>query len=97
MHKLWQRYINYTMLFLLLYATTVVVISSYILWFVLPAGGGMHGVNLEHCVLNGMGPTGNNVSVFGYPRFQWVDIHSWVSIAMVVILWFTNAALALDC
>ncbi len=86
MKNLWQRYTNHAMAFLLTYCFIAVSISSYILWFILPMGTGMHGENLEHCVLDGLGPTGNYIFVFGFPRYSWVDIHSWLSIGFMVII-----------
>jgi hypothetical protein len=74
------------MAFLLTYCFIAVIVSSYILWFILPMGTGMHGENLEHCVLDGLGPKGNALFVFGLPRFSWVDIHSWISIGIMVII-----------
>ncbi|MFA5761370.1 MAG: DUF4405 domain-containing protein [Dehalococcoidales bacterium] len=95
----YKNYYNYIMLFLLFYAFLTVLISSYILWFVLPRALGLHGD--DHCLVKltgeGMGgPTGempllSNIDgvewfVFELPRFVWVDIHSWLSIALFLLI-----------
>ena len=81
-----KRFYNYTIDFLLIYGFLGIVISSYILWFILPMGQGLRGYHGCENVLTGKGITGNNVFIFGFPRFQWVDIHSWISIVVICLV-----------
>ncbi len=76
--------INYTMALLLAYSLLGVFISSYILWFILSRGQGAHGDS--HCSQYGTGIAGNFYDVFGFPRYIWLDVHSWLSIALVVLI-----------
>jgi hypothetical protein len=81
-----KKYYNYTTDFLLLYGFLAIIISSYILWFVLPMGRGMGGD--RHCdrAFTGEGFQGNQVFAFGFTRYVWVDIHSWISIAIIALI-----------
>jgi hypothetical protein len=81
-----KRFYNYTMDFLLLYGFLSIIISSYILWFILPMGQGMGGNKMCPNRLTGYGPIGNDTFVFGWPRYMWVDIHSWISIAVICLI-----------
>ena len=78
--KLYQLY----MALLLVYSLLGVFISSSILWFILPRGQGAHGDS--HCSQYGTGIAGNFIDVFGFPRYIWLDVHSWLSIALVVLI-----------
>ena len=69
---------------ILLFSIVFILISSYILWFILPRGMGMHGS--PYCSLYGQGLTGNYVTVWGCPRYIWIEIHNWASVALLVII-----------
>jgi cytochrome b561 len=62
----------------------VVLLSSYVLWFILPRGTGFHGDIL--CNLQGYGATGNYLTFLNWPRFTWIDIHNWASLALLLII-----------
>ncbi|MDD4924128.1 MAG: DUF4405 domain-containing protein [Dehalococcoidales bacterium] len=79
-----RNYINYGVFFLLVYSFVSVIISSYVLWFVLPRGQGIHGN--EYCSLQGEGVAGNLENVFQLPRFMWIEIHSWLSVALTILV-----------
>ncbi|MDD4924125.1 MAG: DUF4405 domain-containing protein [Dehalococcoidales bacterium] len=68
----------------LVYLLIGVSISSYILWFVLPRGIGLHGYS--YCHLYGTGLMGNYYSAFGLTRYIWVEVHSWLSIALAILI-----------
>ena len=89
-----KQFINYFMAFLLFTAFLDTAISSYVLWFALPRGLGLHYLVGEYyfaweddaCGLFGMGPTGNAWTVFEWPRYMWLEFHSWISVALVIII-----------
>ena len=84
--------------FLLLAAFLDIAISSYVLWFVLPRGVGLHdplglyfemeqrGTIDEGCGLWGVGPVGNAWTVFEWPRFIWLEFHAWIGVAIAIII-----------
>jgi hypothetical protein len=78
-----KNYYNYTMGFVLIYSFLTIIISSYILWFILPMGQGMGGNKLCPTRLTGLGVQGNNTFVFDWPRYVWVDIHSWIALVAI--------------
>ena len=87
MKKQWKRRIKYTMTFLLLSTSTIFAISNCILWFVLPRGMGLHGEDAYNkCHMYGHGLTGNYWDVFGWPRYMWVEIHSWCSVTLTILI-----------
>jgi len=55
----------------LLAAGLVETVSGFILWFVLPSGGGRRGLELTY---------------LGISRHTWIDIHDWVAVALVAIV-----------
>jgi hypothetical protein len=75
--------INYFLDIILALSIIVTLASSYILWFVLPRGSGLHS---EMCGNQGMGIGGNYYRVFDMPRYAWVDIHSWASLILLSII-----------
>ncbi|MDD4924373.1 MAG: DUF4405 domain-containing protein [Dehalococcoidales bacterium] len=78
-----DNYINYFLDILLLLSIVLTIFSSYIIWFVLPRGTGLHG--WQHCQLEGYG--GGNIGIaFGLPRYTWVDIHNWAAVALLLIV-----------
>jgi len=79
-----KNYINYMLDIILLFSITFTLMSSYIVWFVLPRGTGWHGS--PYCSLWGQGVAGNYVTVFGWPRYIWIEIHNWASVALLVVI-----------
>jgi hypothetical protein len=78
-----KNYINYFMDILLLLSVIVTLVSSFILWFVLPRGQGAH---FAMCAQSGRGITGNYYEVLGWPRYIWIDIHNWASVALFAVV-----------
>jgi hypothetical protein len=78
-----KNYINYFFDFILLFSLAFNLFSSYILWFVIPGGWGLHGYS--NCLNYGYG-YGNMYPVFGYVRSQWIDIHNWASVILLTII-----------
>ena len=76
--------IKYFMGLLLFFTVIYTAISSYVLWFILPRGIGLHGD--RHCDSFGRGHYGNELFIFGSSRYEWVEIHSWVCIAFIIII-----------
>lgn len=81
-----KRYYNYATDMLLVYGFLIIIISSYILWFILPMGQGLGGIKYCERQLTGEGVQGNHVFIFEFSRYSWVDIHSWVSIVVITLL-----------
>ena len=54
------------------------------MWFVLPRGMGQHGSS--YCSQWGQGLAGNWVTVLGWPRYIWIEIHNWASVALLVVI-----------
>lgn len=91
MRNHYKRYLDYLMDVLALFSILVILVSSYILWFILPMGMGSHGElgnisGLMWCDGAGYGITGNYVTVMGWPRYTWIDIHNWAAIILLGIL-----------
>jgi hypothetical protein len=84
MRRRTKNYINYVLEVFLFVSILGIVISSYIVWFVLPRGGGAHG--WIFCQMFGYGSTGNQVFVLGWPRYVWIEIHSWMGVALAAII-----------
>lgn len=72
--------------FCLHYVFILIIISSYILWFILPMGHGRGGNTQCDSPFIGMGDAGNYILIFGLSRYEWIDIHSWISIIMVIFV-----------
>ena len=75
--------------FLLLYGFLFISVSGYILWFILPMGQGLGGViSVGNCgwLLSGMGAVGNDGVAFGLLRYHWIELHSWVSVIVVMLV-----------
>jgi hypothetical protein len=70
---------------LLIYGSLGIIFTSYVLWFVIPAATGRGGRGCGWA-LTGQGGTGNMDTVFGYGRYYWVDIHSWVAIVVIILI-----------
>ncbi len=85
----YRNYGNYAIVLLLICIFIAVIISSYILWFVIPRGVGEHGG--YHCLQLGLGQAGNYLRIFQLPRYMWVDIHSWLSVAAIFIVFLHMA------
>ena len=80
-----KNYINYAMDVILLFSIAFILTSSCIVWFVLPRGVGQHGnVYCESQI--GQGIAGNYWTVLGWPRYIWIEIHNWASVALLVII-----------
>lgn len=63
-----KNYYNYTVGFVLVYSFLTIIISSYILWFVLPMGQGMGGNKVCPTRLTGLGVQGNSTCAFDWPK-----------------------------
>ncbi len=74
-----KNLINYFFDIILALSIIVTLASSYILWFVLPRGVGVHS---EMCANEGMGFGGNYFTVLGIPRYFWVEIHNWTAVIL---------------
>jgi hypothetical protein len=86
-----NNYINYAFDFFLVYGFIAIVVSSYILWFVLSMGKGFGAdISTGHSLcdkpLTGQGHLGNAIDVFNWTRWQWVDFHSWISVMVVAVI-----------
>jgi hypothetical protein len=55
----------------------VEAITGFILWFGFPEGGGGIGR-----AVGGV----RNLTLWGIPKYTWIDIHDWVAIALVVLV-----------
>jgi len=79
-----KNYINYILDVILLFSILFILMSSYILWFVLPRGIGLHGT--PFCIGEGYGGSGNWMTVWSWQRFTWIEIHIWASVALVMVI-----------
>ena len=75
MRKATRNYILALVMFLLALFQAV---SGFVLWFVLPGGGGGY--------RGGRGEGFGTGATFLWSRDTWIDIHDWVAIALLVIL-----------
>ncbi|MDD4923628.1 MAG: DUF4405 domain-containing protein [Dehalococcoidales bacterium] len=78
-----KNLINYFLDVILVLSIIVTLASSYILWFVIPRGVGVHS---EMCGNEGMGFGGNYFTVLGIPRYLWVDIHNWAAVILLGLI-----------
>jgi hypothetical protein len=78
-----KNLVNYFLDIVLAMSIIATLASSYILWFVLPRGQGAH---FGMCAHQGMGITGNYYTVFGWPRYIWIDIHNWASVVLLCLI-----------
>ena len=53
-------------------------VSGFVLWFVLPRGGGGY--------QGGRGAAVGGEDTFLWDRHTWIDIHNWVAVALLVLL-----------
>ena len=95
-----KNYFYYFTAFLLVTSGVGVVLSSVIIWFLLPRGIGQHNNEgrqkaheedcTEYCNLEGRGLDpdwgGNIGDIFDWPRYLWVEYHSWISVILVIII-----------
>lgn len=72
--------------FMLFYGFLGIIISGYILWFLLPMGQGGGGYKKCPNRLTGEGWLGNNTFAFELLRHEWVDIHSWISVIVFLLV-----------
>ncbi|MDD4924194.1 MAG: DUF4405 domain-containing protein [Dehalococcoidales bacterium] len=91
MAKIIKRYVNFLLDVIALLSILVTLVSSYILWFILPMGQGAHGElgsasGYMWCNTDGYGITGNYITVMNWPRYTWIDIHTWASIILLGII-----------
>jgi hypothetical protein len=86
MRRRTKNYINYILEVFLFVSILGIVISGYIVWFVLPRGVGAHGAPYCEVVGTGYGSLGNRWFVLGWPRYIWIEIHSWMGVALAAIL-----------
>ena len=80
-----KKSLDYILDILLLLSAIATVFSSYVVWFVLPRGIGLHGGG-SHCGGGGVGRTGNPEDFLGWYRFSWIDIHNWASVVLAIII-----------
>lgn len=66
---------NYLVGFIMFLLAMFEAISGFVLWLVLPRGGGYRG---------GRGLT--TEGTFLWSRDTWIDLHDWVAVALVVIV-----------
>jgi hypothetical protein len=81
--RVFKNYVNYFIDIVLALSVIVTLTSSFILWFVLPRGGGAH---FYMCAQSGYGFGGNYYTVFDWPRYVWIDIHNWASVILLAIV-----------
>jgi len=79
-----KNLVNYFLDIVLAFSIIATLASSYILWFVLPRGWGLHGDPL--CSLKGYGFVGNYWKVLGWPRYMWIDVHNWASGVLLCLI-----------
>ncbi len=79
-----KKFSLYILDLLLFLSAGIVHFSSYVIWFIVPRGVGLHGNT--YCSGNGLGPTGNCVNFLGMVRYSWIKFHNWAAVAFVVIL-----------
>lgn len=75
-----KNVINYSLDIVLALFVIATLASSYILWFFLPRGTGAH---FYMCGNQGMGFGGNYFTVWGIPRFMWIEIHNWAAVVLL--------------
>lgn len=78
------KYIKFALVILLVLAGGFSLVGSYLVWFIMPRGVGLHGNS--YCSANGLGPTGNSVYVMGLDRADWIWLHNWASVALAVLI-----------
>lgn len=78
-----KNYINYLLDLILLLSIGFILVSSYILWFVLPRGIGYQSLK---CNMQGYGISGTYYEALGWNRIAWIDVHNWASIALLAII-----------
>jgi hypothetical protein len=76
---------NYILDTILLLSLMVTVLSSYVVWFVLPHGIGLHGGN-SHCSGSGVGSSGNSQMFLGWCRNDWIEAHIWAAVVLAAII-----------
>ncbi len=78
--------LNYALDILLLISGSATLTSSYVVWFVLPRGMGLHRGGASYCGGGGTGIAGNCENFFGLFRYTWIEIHNWASVVLFVIV-----------
>ena len=78
-----KHIVNYILGIILALSSIVTLASSFILWFVLPMGYGAH---IEMCQNQGMGFGGNYFVFWNIPRYLWIEIHNWASVALLGLI-----------
>jgi len=79
-----KKYTKFILDFILLLSVSFILVSGYILWFVLPRGIGMYGD--PRCGMQGLGISGTYWNVLGWNRYGWIEVHNWASVALLVII-----------
>jgi len=64
---------NYLIALVMALLALVQAVSGFVLWLVLPRGGGSTGVKSAD-------------STFIWSRDSWIDLHDWAAVALVVIV-----------
>ena len=78
------KYLKFVLVILLVLAGGFTLVGSYVVWFVIPRGVGLHGGS--YCSANGLGPTGNSTYALGMDRADWIWLHNWASVALFVLI-----------
>ena len=79
-----SKYIKYALVLLLILSGAFTLVGSYVVWFILPRGVGLHGNS--YCSTNGLGPAGNCEYALGMDRADWIWLHNWASVALAVLI-----------
>jgi hypothetical protein len=85
MNVVLRRYTNFALDALLVLSISATLFSSYVVWFVLPHGIGLHGAS-GHCGGGGVGSTGNVNLFLGLRRCTWITVHNWAAVVLFVII-----------
>jgi len=67
---------NYIVFFIMVLLALFEVVSGFVLWLVLPRGGGGY--------MGGRGVAAQ--ATFLWERHTWIDLHNWVAVALVVMV-----------
>jgi hypothetical protein len=79
-----QKYTKFALDVIMGLSIGFILVSGYILWFVLPRGIGMYGD--PKCNMQGLGMSGTCWSALGLNRYGWIDVHNWASVALLAII-----------
>ena len=69
---------NYILFVIMLLLGLAQATSGSVLWFVLPSG--------QHGYLGGRNAELTDSSFLSWPRHNWIDLHDWTAVALLVML-----------